>query len=232
MIASHAARFAARRVEQLETRGRSHALPKIVERPPVKVLTSVLLVLFGSKPDHLPDVFRLVRHRATTTHSRGEQAARCAYFEGQALGNTKTARGYSRDKRSDCKLVCIGLVCTPEGLPLNYEVFDGNRVDVTTVEDVVRKMEDRFGQAERIWVMDRGMVSEANIDFLRHRKALYVVGTPKAELRHFEAELAEEENWNVVQHGLEARLVEHQFGLHRFSQNLRELSPFAQQTTR
>jgi transposase len=67
---------------------------------------------------------------------------------------------------------------------------DGDRVDVTTVEDVVRKMEDRFGQAERIWVMDRGMVSEANIDFLRQRKALYIVGTPKAELRHFEAELA------------------------------------------
>jgi transposase len=79
----------------------------------------------------------------------------------------KAARGYSRDKRPDCKQVCIGLVCTQEGLPLNYEVFDGNRVDVTTVEDVVRKMEDRFGQAERIWVMDRGIVSEANIDFLR-----------------------------------------------------------------
>jgi transposase len=134
------------------------------------------------------------------------------YFEGQALGNTKAARGYSRDQRSDCKQVCIGLVCTPEGLPLNYEVFAGNRTDVTTVEEVVDKMEARFGQAERIWVMDRGMVSEANIDFLRSRKALYIVGTPKAELRHFEAELAEEENWNVVQHGLEARVVAHPDG--------------------
>ena len=134
------------------------------------------------------------------------------YFEGQALGNTKAARGYSRDQRSDCKQVCIGLVCTPEGLPLNYEVFAGNRTDVTTVEEVVGKMEARFGQAERIWVMDRGMVSEANIDFLRARKALYIVGTPKAELRHFEAELAEEENWNVVQHGLEARVVAHPDG--------------------
>ena len=134
------------------------------------------------------------------------------YFEGQALGNTKAARGYSRDQRSDCKQVCIGLVCTPEGLPLNYEVFAGNRVDVTTVEEVVRKMEARFGQAERIWVMDREMVSEANIDFLRARKALYIVGTPKAELRHFEAELLEKENWNEVQHGLEAKLVEHPDG--------------------
>ena len=128
------------------------------------------------------------------------------------LGNTKAARGCSRDKRSDCKQLCIGLVCTPEGLPLNYKVFAGNRVDMTTVEDVVRKMEARFGQAERIWVIDRGMASEASIDFLRARKALYIVGTPKAELRHFEAELAEEENWNVVQHGLEARVVSHPDG--------------------
>ena len=76
----------------------------------------------------------------------------------------------------------------------------------------MRKMETRFGQAERIWVMDRGMVSEANIDFLRARKALYIVGPPKADLRHFEAELAEEENWNEVQHGLEARVVAHPDG--------------------
>ncbi len=60
------------------------------------------------------------------------------YFEGQALGNTKAARGYSRDQRSDCKQVCLGLVCTPEGLPLNYEVFAGNRVDVTTVGELRR----------------------------------------------------------------------------------------------
>jgi transposase len=71
------------------------------------------------------------------------------YFEGVALRNAKAARGYSRDQRSDCKQVCIGLVCTPEGLPLNYEVFAGNRADVTTVEEIVRKMEERFGQAER-----------------------------------------------------------------------------------
>ncbi len=75
--------------------------------------------------------------------------------------------------------MCIGLVCTPEGLPLNYEVFAGNRADVTTVEEIVTKMEDRFGHAERIWVMDRGMVSEQNIAFLRRRKAHYIVGTPK-----------------------------------------------------
>jgi transposase len=131
------------------------------------------------------------------------------YFEGQALRNEKAARGYSRDSRGDCKQVCIGLVCTPEGLPLNYEVFAGNRTDVTTVEAIVSKMEERFGQAERVWVMDRGMVSEKNIAFLRKRKARYIVGTPKSQLRAFEKQLAEEDNWTDVQNGVEARLVEH-----------------------
>ena len=134
------------------------------------------------------------------------------YFEGQASGNDKAARGYSRDSRGDCKQVCIGLVCTPEGLPLNFEVFAGNRADVTTVEEIVSKMEERFGQAERVWVMDRGMVSEKNIDFLRRREALYIVGTPKSQLKNFESELAEEENWTDVQNGVEARLVEHPDG--------------------
>ncbi|MEX1045638.1 MAG: IS1634 family transposase [Chthoniobacterales bacterium] len=134
------------------------------------------------------------------------------YFEGQAQKNTKAARGYSRDQRSDCKQVCLGLVCTPEGLPLNFEVFAGNRADVTTVKDIVRKMEDRFGQAERIWVMDRGMVSEANISFLRERKAHYIVGTPKSRLRTYEAQLAEKDHWVEVENGVEARLVDHPDG--------------------
>ena len=134
------------------------------------------------------------------------------YFEGVAEGNEKAARGYSRDHRGDCKQVCIGLVCTPEGLPLNFEVFAGNRTDVTTVGDMVRKMEERFGKAHRVWVMDRGMVSEDNISMLRERKALYLVGTPKSQLRAYEAELAEKENWVEVQHGVEARLVAHPDG--------------------
>jgi transposase len=134
------------------------------------------------------------------------------FFEGQADRNPKAARGYSRDRRSDCKQVCIGLVCTPEGLPLSYEVFSGNRADVSTVEEIVKMMEDKYGAAQRVWVMDRGMVSEANIEFLRSRKALYIVGTPKSELRYFEAALLEEENWSQVQEGLEARLVEHPDG--------------------
>ena len=95
---------------------------------------------------------------------------------------------------------------------MNFEVFAGNRTDVTTVGEMVRKMEERFGKAQRVWVMDRGMVSEGNIAMLRERKALYLVGTPKSLLRAHETELAEEENWVEVQHGVEARLVTHPDG--------------------
>jgi transposase len=133
------------------------------------------------------------------------------YFEGQG-GGAKAARGYSRDNRPDCKQVCIGLVVSPEGLPLAYEVFAGNRTDVTTVEEIVTTMEKKYGKAERIWVMDRGMVSEANIEFLRERKAFYVVGTPKAELRHFEAALLDRQGWKQVRPDVEVKLVDHPDG--------------------
>ena len=134
------------------------------------------------------------------------------FFEGQAEENEKAARGYSRDQRSDCKQVCIGLVCSPEGLPLSFEVFAGNRNDVTTVEQIVADMERKYGQANRVWVMDRGMVSERNIAFLRERNARYLVGTPKAQLRDFESALLDKEGWQSVQSGLEARLIAHPDG--------------------
>jgi transposase len=133
------------------------------------------------------------------------------YFEGQG-GGAKAARGYSRDHRPDCKQVCIGLVATPEGLPLAFEVFAGNRNDVTTVEEIVGVMEQKYGQAERIWVMDRGMVSEDNIEFLRERKAYYVVGTPKAQLKRFEKELLERKGWQQVRPDVEVKLLEHPDG--------------------
>ena len=102
------------------------------------------------------------------------------YFEGLADNNRLAARGYSRDGRPDCKQVCIGLVVTPEGLPVAYEVFAGNRTDVTTLEDIVRAMEDKYGQPRRVWVLDRGLSSEANLAWLRARGATYLVGTPKS----------------------------------------------------
>lgn len=134
------------------------------------------------------------------------------FFEGQAKGNTKAARGYSRDRRPDCKQVCIGLVVSPEGLPLAYEIFAGNRNDVTTVQEIITVMEEKYGQAKRIWVMDRGMVSEENIEFLRERNAQYIVGTPKAQLRQFEKQLLEEKDWTPVREGVEVKLLPHPDG--------------------
>jgi transposase len=134
------------------------------------------------------------------------------YFEGQALGNTKAARGYSRDHRPDCKQVNIGLVVSPEGLPIGYEVFAGNTADGTTVEEMVEVMEAKYGQPQRIWVMDRGMVSEDHIEFLRQRQARYIVGTPKSQLKAFEAQLLEKEQWAEVQPGVEVKRVTHPDG--------------------
>lgn len=134
------------------------------------------------------------------------------FFEGKAERNEKAARGYSRDQRPDCKQVNIGMVCTPEGLPLAYEVFAGNTADVTTVEEMVGMMEKKYGKPRRIWVLDRGMVSEENIDFLRERGARYIVGTPKSQLKAFEAKLLEESDWHEVQPGVEAKLVAHPDG--------------------
>jgi transposase len=134
------------------------------------------------------------------------------YFEGQANGNAKAKRGYSRDKRPDCKQVNIGLVVTPEGLPIGYEVFDGNRADVTTVEEMVESMEKKYGQARRTWVMDRGMVSEDNLDFLRKRRASYIVGTSKAQLKRYQEQFVEAADWVEVHDGLEVKLVEHPDG--------------------
>jgi transposase len=128
------------------------------------------------------------------------------YFEGECLGNPLAQRGYSRDSRPDCPQVCIGMVVTMDGLPLGYEVFAGNTNDAKTVETVVEAMESKYGQADRVWVMDRGMVSEANLKFLRKRNGSYIVGTPRAMLRQFEQHLTDKE-WHEVQAGVEVKLV-------------------------
>jgi transposase len=128
------------------------------------------------------------------------------YFEGDCNANPMAKRGYSRDKRPDCLQVTIGLVVTEDGIPLGYEVFAGNRTDVTTVEEIVEAMERKYGRAKRVWVMDRGMVSEDNLKFLRSRKGQYIVGTPKAMLRQFEKHLLDKQ-WQEVQEGVEVKLV-------------------------
>jgi transposase len=127
------------------------------------------------------------------------------YFEGQAQANPLAQRGYSRDHRPDCKQVCIGLVVTRCGLPLGYQVFAGNRHDSTTLQEIVTTMEARYGKAQRIWGLDRGMVSEENLHFFRAEGRQYIVGTPKSQLKRFERELLAE-GWRTIRHGLEVKL--------------------------
>jgi transposase len=126
------------------------------------------------------------------------------YFEGQAKANPKAKYGYSRDKRRDCKQVCIALVVSRCGMPIGYEVFDGNRRDSTTVEGIVITMESRYGKSQRVWVMDRGMLSEANLKFLKEGDRRYIIGTPKSMLKQFERQLIEE-SWDHVREDVEVK---------------------------
>ena len=127
------------------------------------------------------------------------------YFEGAAAANPQAQRGYSRDHRPDCKQVNIALGVSRSGMPLGYEVFAGNRSDVTTVKEIVEAMESKYGQANRIWVMDRGMVSADNVEFLRQGGRRYILGTPKSMLRKFERQLLDGD-WSQVHEGLEVKL--------------------------
>jgi transposase len=127
------------------------------------------------------------------------------FFEGKAEGNPQARRGHSRDHRPDCKQVCIGLVVTREGVPLGYEVFPGNLNDSKTVKTIVETTESRYGKCDRVWVMDRGMISEDTLAWMREGGRRYVMGTPKSELRKHADELAERTGWNVVREGVAVR---------------------------
>jgi transposase len=127
------------------------------------------------------------------------------YFEGLANANPLARRGHSRDHRPDCQQVCLALVVTREGMPLGYEIFAGNRTDVTTVEEIVEAMEARYGLAQRIWVMDRGMTSADNLEWLRETGRRYLVGTPKSELKKWAGAIADARDWHAVRDGIEAK---------------------------
>lgn len=129
------------------------------------------------------------------------------FFEGLAVRNPQAQRGHSRDHRPDCKQVCIAMVVTREGVPLSYEVFDGNRVDVTTVEEIVGVMEKRFGLADRVWVMDRGMMSQKNIAWLKTTGRRYVIGASRQEVKRWCAQIKDEKGWETVRDGVEAKLA-------------------------
>ena len=119
------------------------------------------------------------------------------YFEGLMEEVSKAKRGYSRDKRPDCKQLVIALIVTPEGFPLAYEVFPGNTRDVQSLETMLNQVEAKYGKAKRTWVFDRGVVSEGNLQKLRERHGTYVVGTPRSRLKEFEGGL-QRQDWKHV----------------------------------
>jgi transposase len=129
------------------------------------------------------------------------------YVEGEAEQNPKAKRGYSRDGRPDCKQVIVALVITPEGFPLAYEVMDGNTSDKTTLRGFLTQIEELYGQARRVWLMDRGVPTEAVLREMREseRQMFYLVGTPKARVRKYEKQWLERP-WQKVRNSVEVKL--------------------------
>src|SRR5579864_8759163 len=128
------------------------------------------------------------------------------YVEGAAENNPMVRRGYSRDHRPDCEQMVIALIVNNEGFPFSYETFDGNRADVSTMETILRMVERKYGKARRIWVMDRGIVSEENLASIRKREGQYLVGTPRQQMKQFEAELLKQD-WTQVRPEVEIKKV-------------------------
>jgi hypothetical protein len=129
------------------------------------------------------------------------------YFEGLGEEIPKAKHGYSRDGRGDCRQVVIALVVTPDGLPLAYEVLAGNTADSTTLKDFISKIQSMYGQARRIWVMDRGVPTEAALKQMRQQSMEYLVGTPKTMLGKLEKDLLDKP-WSQVHDGMKVKLLE------------------------
>src|SRR6267378_1252637 len=128
------------------------------------------------------------------------------YVEGAAEKNPMVRRGYSRDHRPDCEQLVIALIVNNEGFPFSYETFDGNRTDVSTMETILRMVERKYGKARRIWVFDRGIVSEENLAAIRQRGGQYLVGTPRSQMKQFQAQLLQED-WTQVRPEVEVKKV-------------------------
>jgi transposase len=133
------------------------------------------------------------------------------YFEGEMEQNPKAKRGYSRDQRPDCLQLVIALVVTPDGFPLAYEVMNGNTSDRTTLREFLQKIEDTYGKAQRVWVMDRGIPSEAILQEMRapERQTFYLVGTPKGRIKQHEKKWLELP-WQKVRDWVEVKLYQHE----------------------
>ena len=133
------------------------------------------------------------------------------YFEGEMEQNPKAKRGYSRDGRPDCLQLVIALVVTPDGFPLAYDVLNGNTADCTTRGDFLKKVETTYGKARRVWVMDRGVPTEAILKEMREpeRQTFYLVGTPKGRINQHEKKWLDLP-WQKVRDSVEVKLYEHE----------------------
>jgi hypothetical protein len=145
------------------------------------------------------------------------------YFEVNAADlpeGTKRRHGYSRDKRPDCPQLVIALVVTPEGLPLAYEVLPGNTADSKTLRLFLSKIETQYGKARRVWVMDRGVPTEAVLAEMRASDppVQYLVGTPKGRLNRLEKHLIEKP-WRKAREGVEVKLLAQDEELYVFAQS-------------
>jgi transposase len=189
---------------------RDTALDDLLDVPSEKVHTDRLYAGMDQALRHKDAIEKHLRGRVGELFAPNQELliydVTSTYFEGQCQSNPMAKRGHSRDHRPDCLQVCIGLVVTEDGLPLGYEVFDGNRHDSKTLQTIVDAMERKYGRNQRIWVLDRGIVSEENLQMLRARDGRYIVGTPKATLRRFEQYLLEQD-WTEVQPGVEVKRV-------------------------
>ena len=128
------------------------------------------------------------------------------YVEGAAEKNPMVRRGYSAITGRTASRLVIALIVNNEGFPFSYETFNGNRTDVSTMETILRMVERKYGKARRIWVMDRGIVSEENLAAIRKRGGQYLVGTPRSQMKQFEAELSKGD-WTQVRPEVEVKKV-------------------------
>ena len=142
------------------------------------------------------------------------------YFEGEMEENPKAKRGYSRDSRPDCLQVVIALVVTPDGFPLAYEVMDGNTSEHKTLRPFLEQIEKTYGKARRVWVMDRGIPTEAMLREMREpeREMFYLVGTPKGRINQHEKKWLDLP-WQKVRDSVQVKLYEHEGELYVLAQS-------------
>jgi transposase len=129
------------------------------------------------------------------------------YFEGMCKSNPKAKFGHSKDRRSDCRQILIALIVTPEGFPLNYEILAGNTSEKTTLKPLLDKIESKYGKAGRVWLMDRGIPTEAVLEYMRANGIDYLVGTPRKLLDEFQQELSVK-SWQDVNDSVRIKQIE------------------------